>query len=166
MSNKVRNIGLAAGILILYVVPSLVTEAQVAPGTVNTPTTSTTAAITATTTVPIPEILHLVITAYASVPDETSDHPFITASGNLVRDGIVATNLLPFGTKVMIPSLFGNKVFTVEDRMNRKFNTRMDIWMPTVAGAVVFGIHTADVVVLPPGQASSTDQSLAIADSK
>ncbi len=88
------------------------------------------------------------ITAYASVPQETSDHPFITASGEHVRDGIVAANFLPFGTHIQIPALFGNKVFTVEDRMNRIFSNRIDIWMPTVTNAVDFGIRHVQVVIV------------------
>jgi 3D (Asp-Asp-Asp) domain-containing protein len=88
------------------------------------------------------------ITAYTSDPDQTSDHPLITASGNMVRDGIVADNTLPFGTKIEIPSLFGNKVFVVEDRTNQKFSGRVDIWMPTDAKAVAFGIEHAQIVVL------------------
>ena len=43
------------------------------------------------------------VTAYTSAPDETSDHPLITASGGMVGDGIVAANFLPFGTQIEIP---------------------------------------------------------------
>ena len=67
-------------------------------------------------------------TAYSSTVDQTDDSPFITASNTYVRDGIVAANFLPFKTKIMIPELFGNKVFTVEDRMHRRFSDRVDIW--------------------------------------
>jgi 3D (Asp-Asp-Asp) domain-containing protein len=88
------------------------------------------------------------ITAYTSDPDETSDHPLITASGNMVRDGIVADNLLPFGTKIQIPALFGNKIFVVEDRTNQKFTGRVDIWMPNYNKALNFGIQHAQIVVL------------------
>jgi len=88
------------------------------------------------------------VTAYTSAPDETSDHPLITASGDMVRDGIVADNLLPFGTQIEIPTLFGNKVFTVEDRTNQKFSGRVDIWMPSVGQAVNFGIQHVQIVVL------------------
>jgi len=91
---------------------------------------------------------HLRITAYSSSADETDDTPFITASGQTVRDGIVATNMLPLGTKVQIPGLFGNKVFTVEDRMSPKFPKTIDIWMVTKSKAIYFGLHYADVVVL------------------
>src|SRR5882724_9437368 len=55
-----------------------------------------------------PERLTVWVTAYTSVPEETDDTPFITAMGTKTRDGIVATNMLPFGTKVKIPALFGD----------------------------------------------------------
>jgi 3D (Asp-Asp-Asp) domain-containing protein len=93
--------------------------------------------------------IKVVITAYSSSPDQTDDSPFITASNKYVRDGIVANNMLPFGTKVKIPSLYGDKVFVVEDRMNRRMGDyRMDIWFPTYTGAKNFGVKTAEIVVL------------------
>ena len=88
------------------------------------------------------------VTAYTSVPGETDDTPFITASGGHVHDGVIAANWLPFGTQVKIPALFGDKIFTVEDRMNQAFNQRADIWMPTVSQASYFGIQHVTVVVL------------------
>jgi 3D (Asp-Asp-Asp) domain-containing protein len=94
------------------------------------------------------------VTAYTSAPDETSSHPLITASGGMVHDGVVAANFLPFGTQIEIPALFGNKIFTVEDRTSAKFGGRVDIWMPTVNQAVNFGIEHAQIVIL--------DQNLAL----
>ena len=91
------------------------------------------------------------VTAYTSAPNETSAHPLITASGGMVRDGIVAANFLPFGTRIEIPALFGNKVFVVEDRTSERFSGRVDIWMPTVKDAVDFGIRNARIVVLDSG---------------
>lgn len=91
--------------------------------------------------------LHLRVTAYSSSVDETDSTPFITASGMTVRDGIIATNLLPFGTKVTIPSLFGNKIFTVEDRMARRLKDVIDIWMPSKTAALDFGVHYANIVI-------------------
>ena len=88
------------------------------------------------------------VTAYASVPQETDSTPFITASGKHVADGFIAANFLPFGTKVMIPALFGSKIFTVEDRMNRRMVGFVDIWMPTVAQAIDFGTHSTNIIVL------------------
>ena len=100
------------------------------------------------------ETLWVRVTAYASVPDETDNTPFITANGTHVRDGIVASNVLPFGTQIQIPELFGNKVFTVEDRMNKRIKNTIDIWMPSVGQAVNFGIEHAQIVIL--------DQNLAM----
>jgi len=88
------------------------------------------------------------VTAYTSDPDETSDHPLITASGGMVHDGVVADNLLPFGTQIEIPALFGTKVFTVEDHTNAKFSGRVDIWMPTYTQALDFGIQKVQIVIL------------------
>ncbi|MCL4392277.1 3D domain-containing protein [Patescibacteria group bacterium] len=88
------------------------------------------------------------VTAYASVPEETDDTPFITASNKHVKDGFLAANFLPFGTKVTIPSLFGDKVFTVEDRMSKRKTGFVDVWMPSVSDAKDFGIHKAQIVIV------------------
>ena len=93
--------------------------------------------------------IKVVITAYSSTPDQTDDTPFITASGGYVGDGIIANNMLPFGTKVKIPALYGDKVFTVEDRMaSYKSNYHIDIWMPTRTSALNFGVKTTEIEVL------------------
>lgn len=91
-------------------------------------------------------------TAYSSTPDQTDDTPFITASGTTVRDGIIATNFLPFGTLIRIPHLFGDKIFVVEDRMNRRYATRVDIWFPERELAKIFGIRKVviEVVAIAP----------------
>jgi len=79
------------------------------------------------------------MTAYSSTVDQCDDSPFITANGTYVRDGIIAANSLPFGTKIKFPELYGDKVFTVEDRMHERFSDRFDIWMETREEAVQFG---------------------------
>lgn len=88
------------------------------------------------------------VTAYSSTPEETDDSPFVTALGTRVRDGIIAANFLPFGTRVMIPSLFGDRTFIVEDRMHYRKQNFIDVWMPSKEEAQQFGIARADVVVL------------------
>ncbi|OGN09055.1 MAG: hypothetical protein A2606_00670 [Candidatus Yanofskybacteria bacterium RIFOXYD1_FULL_42_10] len=90
----------------------------------------------------------VVATAYSSTPDQTDDTPFTTASGTTVRDGIVATNFLPFGTLIRIPKLFGDKIFVVEDRMNRRYKTRIDIWFPERELAKIFGIKKVSIEVV------------------
>jgi 3D (Asp-Asp-Asp) domain-containing protein len=98
--------------------------------------------------VKIEKTLKVWVTAYTSTPEETDDTPFITAWNTQVRDGIVATNLLPFGSKVRIPKLFGDKIFTVEDRMHRRKTDFVDIWMETKAEALEFGINRAEMEVV------------------
>lgn len=88
------------------------------------------------------------VTAYSSTVDQTDNTPFETAMGTKVRRGIVATNLLPLGTRIQIPSVFGKKIFTVEDRMHRRKDRHVDIWMPTRKAAKRFGKKRAQIVVL------------------
>jgi 3D (Asp-Asp-Asp) domain-containing protein len=92
--------------------------------------------------------MRLYITAYSSTPEQTDDTPFITASGKRVRDGIVATNLLPMGTKIKIPDIYGNKIFVVEDRMHPRMQDRVDIWFASYEAAKNFGKQRASIVVL------------------
>ena len=88
------------------------------------------------------------VTAYSSTVDQCDASPFITASGTHVRDGVIATNLLAFGTKVMFPGMYGDKVFTVEDRMSPKFSNRADIWFSTREQAKQFGVRKLEMVVV------------------
>lgn len=96
----------------------------------------------------VAKTMWLYVTGYSSTPEQTDDTPFITASGKTVRDGIVATNLLPLGTKIKIPEFYGNKVFVVEDRMHPRMQDRVDIWFPTYGEAKHFGKRLASIVVL------------------
>ncbi len=50
----------------------------------------------------------------------------LTASGKIAKYGMVATNLYPFGTKIKIEGL---GVFTVEDRISKRYNNRIDVWV-------------------------------------
>ncbi len=101
---------------------------------------------------PVPTVsqtMDVVVTAYSSSIDETDDTPFVTASGKNVQDGIVANNLLSFGTRVRIPELFGDQIFEVQDRMNqRKSFYQFDIWMPSKDQALHFGAKTARIEII------------------
>jgi 3D (Asp-Asp-Asp) domain-containing protein len=88
------------------------------------------------------------VTAYSSTPDQTDNTPFITAWGTYVHDGIVAANFLPFGTKIKIPELFGDKIFIVEDRMNKKYWHRIDVWFPEKQDAIEFGVKIAKIQII------------------
>lgn len=95
------------------------------------------------------KVVMTVLTAYTSTPGQTDDSPFIAASGKRVYDGMVAANWLPMGTKIKIPALYGDKVFTVDDRMNPRYGYgRMDVWLDVpVAQAKKFGVKRASVEV-------------------
>jgi 3D (Asp-Asp-Asp) domain-containing protein len=97
-------------------------------------------------------VVRSVITAYTSTPDQTDDTPFIAANGAHVYDGMIAANWLPFGTKVKIPDIYGDKVFTVEDRMNERYGFgRMDVWMDAPRQtAIQFGVRVVNVEVYYP----------------
>lgn len=92
--------------------------------------------------------LFVIVTAYSSTPWETDDTPHITASGKKVRDGIVAANFLPFGTKIRIPELFGEKIFVVEDRLSPEKKYHIDVWFPSYKEALRFGAHIAQIEIL------------------
>jgi len=93
--------------------------------------------------------IKVVITAYSSSPQETDDNPYITAAGTWVREGIVANNMLPFGTKIRIPEIYGDKVFIVEDRMHwKKGYYHVDIWFASYKEAKDFGAKTTFIEVL------------------
>lgn len=93
--------------------------------------------------------ISMIITAYSSTPWQTDDDPNITASGKWVREGIIANNLLPFGTKVRMPEIYGDKIFVVEDRMHqRKGYYHIDIWFSSYQEAKNFGAKITNVEIL------------------
>jgi 3D (Asp-Asp-Asp) domain-containing protein len=92
--------------------------------------------------------INVVITGYSSTPEETDDDPFITASGGWVRDGIVAANFLPFGAKIRIPEIYGDRIFVIEDRMHPRKKQQIDIWFPSKQEALEFGARHSYIEVL------------------
>lgn len=109
----------------------------------------------------VTKVLTVRATGYSSTPDQTDSTPFITASGSRVRDGIIAANFhldgrrVPFGTKVKIPELFGNKVFIVEDRMNARYTNNIDIWFPERGIAQRFGSKTVRIEIIHDQETNS-----------
>lgn len=94
------------------------------------------------------------ITAYTSEVRQCDDSPCITANGfNLCEYGVedsIAANFLPFGAKIKIPDLFGDRIFIVRDRMNSRYQKTVDIWMNHRADAIKFGIKIAKIEILEP----------------
>ena len=97
----------------------------------------------------VSKIIKVIVTGYSSSIWETQGDPFITASGSRVEDGIVANNLLSFETEIRLPEIFGDKVFTVKDRMNsRKGYYHVDVWFPSREEALNFGAKLTEMEVL------------------
>ena len=90
-------------------------------------------------------VITVPVTAYNSLPGQTDSTPCITANGfNLCKndtENVIAANFLKFGTKVRFPDYDPNTIYTVQDRMNARYNYRADIWMKNYADAREFGIR-------------------------
>jgi len=85
--------------------------------------------------------------AYTSSVDETDSNPFITASGTHTHWGTVASNKLPFGTKLKIEG-FGDTIFTVEDTGGPYFD--IDIWMENKPKAFAHGRRMLKAWIVKP----------------
>jgi len=96
-------------------------------------------------------VMKLTITAYSSTVDQTDSTPCITANGFNVcehnTENVVAANFLPFGTKIKIPELYGDKLFTVQDRMNSRYWYHADIWLQSREKAKQFGAKYATIEI-------------------
>ena len=95
--------------------------------------------------------MRVTVTAYTNDPAETQDeYPGMTASGTYTRPGVAASNDLPFGTKFKVPKLFGDRIFTIEDRMNTRFNgtNYVDVWFASKTQAIQFGKRAAVLEIL------------------
>lgn len=88
------------------------------------------------------------VTAYTSSADECGNDLGITASGALARDGVVACNFLPFGTRLKIPAMFGDKEFEVKDRMAKSKQDFIDVWVETKPEAFRIGKSYNTIVIL------------------
>jgi 3D (Asp-Asp-Asp) domain-containing protein len=93
-----------------------------------------------------------IVSAYNSEVAQCDDSPCITANGfNVCEHGIedtVAANFLKLGTKIRIPEAFGDKVFVVRDRMNKRYSNRIDIWMVKKEDAKLFGVQALKIEIL------------------
>lgn len=96
--------------------------------------------------------MHVYITAYNSLENQTDKTPCITANGyNVCESGVedtVAANFLPLGTRIMIPDYFKDRVFVVRDRTNVKYGDRVDVWMREYKDAKQFGKRYLRIEVL------------------
>ncbi len=92
------------------------------------------------------------VTAYNAVPEQTDSTPCITADGTDICQNknikVVAANWLPFGTKVRIPEYFGDTIFEVRDRMNPRYQDRLDVLLEGIPEAKQFGRRHLTVEIL------------------
>jgi len=96
-------------------------------------------------------VIWVTVTAYSSTPDQTDSDPCTTANGFNVcennEENVIAANFLKFGTEVKMPDYFGDRVFKVQDRMNARYNQRVDVWFKTREAAKQFGVRRLKVEI-------------------
>src|SRR3990167_5117351 len=91
--------------------------------------------------------------AYTNLPELTDSTPDYTASGERVREGIIANNCLDFGKLVLIEG----KIYEVQDRMAKRYNcSYFDVFLPTLVGAQSWGKKRLEVIILPSSVAFNT----------
>jgi 3D (Asp-Asp-Asp) domain-containing protein len=96
-------------------------------------------------------VIEVIVTAYSSTVDQCDADPCITADGTDVcsrnTEDVVAANFLPFGTEIKLPEYFGDRTFIVHDRMNPRYEYRIDIWMKSRQAAKEFGVKRVMVEI-------------------
>ena len=104
-------------------------------------------------------IHNVVVTAYTASKKECGNAKGIVAAGIRIRRGMASCDFLPFGTKFMIPGLFGDRIFIVADMFNRRLHGvtksirhdiphKIDIYVKHVRQAKLIGKTSQKVVIL------------------
>lgn len=113
-------------------------------------------------------------TAYNSLESQTNAQPFITATGERTRWGIIAVSRdllgtdLPYGSLVRLRDLGnfhtgrgagayqslldGTEVFIVEDTMHPRKTQQIDLWFADYASAVNWGVRRIEVELVRYGR--------------
>jgi 3D (Asp-Asp-Asp) domain-containing protein len=77
-----------------------------------------------------------IFTEYTATVSQTDSTPTITASNQRIREGIVANNCLPFGTRIRV----NNNTYVIQDRMNQRYGCEdFDIYVKKYSQARHFG---------------------------
>ena len=99
--------------------------------------------------------INVEVSAYNAVIGQTDSRPWETADGSDLRlpsnRNTVASNDLPFGTRLIFPTIDPGTVYVVRDRMNSRYTGKgnIDILMETVSEARQLGRRqNVEVVVL------------------
>ena len=95
----------------------------------------------------ITNIVVMTITAYCHCAQCNGKSGQPTASGKMpsITTTIAAPRSLPFGTKILIPSVGWR---TVHDRLARKYDNRIDVFMSSHKKARKFGIRKETVTIV------------------
>lgn len=103
----------------------------------------------------------VVAVAYSPTVDQNDISPCITATGARVAPDVVATNFLPFDTRLRIDG----REYVVRDRMNAKYNGQyiIDIWHPTRREALAFGRQELVIEILGSPEAIARQQRRSVA---
>ena len=89
-------------------------------------------------------VIEGIVSGYSSEVGQTDSTPFTMANNKRVRDGVIANNCLPFGTKVVI----AGKEYEVSDRMNRRYDcSHWDIWFSDRSLALEFGRQNKYILI-------------------
>jgi len=92
------------------------------------------------------------ITVYQAVKEQCDSTPDIGAGGIVAKNGVplgnyFANNGMKFGTKIVIPSLSGDKIWICKDRMNRRYGgDRIDLLIGLKDK--IYGQRTAEVYII------------------
>jgi 3D (Asp-Asp-Asp) domain-containing protein len=100
-----------------------------------------TLALALTTPAHGPKLRRFTVTAYCHCRVCTHRGDGITASGVHVREGttIAAPRSIPFGTRIWVP---GAGWRTVQDRLSRRYDHRLDLYFTSHKRALQWGIKT------------------------
>lgn len=80
-----------------------------------------------------------IFTAYTAIVSQTDSTPTITASNQKVKEGVVANNCLPFGTRIKV----NDRIYEIQDRMNERYGCdKFDIYLWKHSEAIDFGMQT------------------------
>lgn len=91
----------------------------------------------------------MTVTSYYSCKICCGTHHGLTASGVIPLPGrsVAASRSIPFGTKLIIQ----NHKYVVEDRLAKRFDSRVDIFMRTHKEARKFGKQVIQVKIITKG---------------
>jgi len=126
-------------------------------------------------------VFRLRATAYNSMVSQTDTQPFVTATGERTRWGIIAVSRdlladdLPYGSLVRLRdlgsfhtgrgvgayrTLLQDTLFVVEDTMHPRKTNQVDLWFADHASAIAWGVRRLEVEVVRYGHHGPTLEPL------